>query len=50
LKVMMEALKGVDIDEETIRKEVEIVRARRYAARKKKPAPAARPSAPLRTR
>lgn len=42
LKVMMEALKGVDIDEETIRKEVEIVRAKRYAAWKKKPARATR--------
>ena len=36
LKVMMEALKDVDIDEETIRKEVDIVRAKRYAAGKKK--------------
>jgi len=35
LKVMMEALKDVDIDEETIRKEVDAVRAKRYAARKK---------------
>ncbi len=42
LKVMMEALKDVDIDEETIRKEVDIVRAERYAARKKKTAPATR--------
>jgi len=42
LKVMMEALKDVDIDEETIRKEVDIVRAKRYAARKKKAAPATR--------
>lgn len=33
LQVMMEALKDVDIDEETIRKEVDIVRAKRYAAR-----------------
>ncbi|MFZ1666760.1 MAG: hypothetical protein WBO28_01550 [Flavobacteriales bacterium] len=36
LKVMMEALKDVDIDEETIRKEVDIVRVKRYAARKNK--------------
>jgi len=35
LKVMMEALKDVDIDGETIRKEVDPVRAKRYAARKK---------------
>ncbi|MBK7381780.1 MAG: hypothetical protein IPI81_00360 [Flavobacteriales bacterium] len=42
LKVMMVALKDVDIDEETIRKEVDIVRAKRYAARKKKAAPATR--------
>lgn len=42
LKVMMEALKDVDIDEETIRKEVDIVRAKRYAAQKKKAAPATR--------
>ncbi|MBP6642064.1 MAG: hypothetical protein WBG34_07945 [Flavobacteriales bacterium] len=42
LKVMMDALKDVDIDEETIRKEVDIVRAKRYAARKKKAAPATR--------
>lgn len=42
LKVMMDSLKGVDIDEETIRREVEVVRAERYAARKKKAAPAAR--------
>lgn len=42
LKVMMEALKDVDIDEETIRKEVEIVRAKRYAAAKKKSARPAR--------
>lgn len=42
LKVMMEALKDVDIDEETIRKEVEIVRAKRYAASKKKSARPAR--------
>lgn len=42
LKVMMEALKDVDIDEETICKEVEIVRAKRYAAWKKKAAGATR--------
>ena len=42
LKVIMEALKDVDIDEETIRKEVDIVRAKRYAARKTKAAPATR--------
>lgn len=35
---IMESLKDVDIDEETIRKEVEIVRAKRYAAWKKKAA------------
>lgn len=38
LKVLMESLKDVDIDEETIRKEVDIVRAKRYAAWKKKTA------------
>jgi hypothetical protein len=35
---IMESLKHVDIDEKTIQKEVEIVRARRYAAWKKKAA------------
>ncbi|MEO7081755.1 MAG: hypothetical protein ABIY71_09520 [Flavobacteriales bacterium] len=38
LEVLMESLKDVDIDEETIRKEVDIVRAKRYAAWKKKAA------------
>ena len=38
LEQIMEALKDVDIDEETIHKEVEIVRAKRYAAWKKKAA------------
>ena len=42
LEELMAKLKGVDIDEETIRKEVEIVRAKRYAAWKKKPARATR--------
>ncbi len=32
LNVMMDSLKDVDIDEETIRKEVKRVRAGRYAA------------------
>ena len=32
LKAIMEALKDVDIDEETIRREVELVRTKRYGA------------------
>ncbi|MBS1942277.1 MAG: hypothetical protein JST38_15510 [Bacteroidetes bacterium] len=42
LKELMEPLKDVDIDEETIRKEVDAVRAKRYAAWKKKAGTAAR--------
>jgi len=42
LKVIMVALKDVDIDEETIRKEVDIVRAKRYAGRKQESAPGRR--------
>ena len=42
LKVMMDALKDVDIDEETIRKEVDVVRSKRYAGRKQESAPGRR--------
>ncbi|MCC6401951.1 MAG: hypothetical protein IT227_14405 [Flavobacteriales bacterium] len=42
LEELMAKLKGVDIDEETIRNEVEIVRAQRYAAAKKQASRAAR--------
>lgn len=38
LKLIMAALKDVDIDEETIRREVELVRAKRYEAWKDKAA------------
>lgn len=42
LEELMAKLKGVDIDEETIIREVDIVRDQRYAAAKKKAGRAAR--------
>lgn len=42
LSEIMTSLKDVDIDEETIRKEVDVVRAKRYAAWKRKAAKSSR--------